>query len=304
MLRDFMIAMAIAGAGYFCWALWYTRKTLYKMTAIERANARINEAKAREQRKPVGERLRLALHRYGFITDLEVSLAVIIIGALAITAVFVGIGIPQVLALTMAVPSTVFGVMWFGSIVGSRRQVAFNKQLVQALNLIAAAVEAGNGITRAIESVIPTLNDPLRRELSAAMDAAVASKNIVDPLRDLVERYPSRGLEMLVAALEIDQEKGGKIEPALRQASEALARDFELGAEATAEISQTRSEFFTVIAIMGFIMVGMVGSGGDQVTAAYKSPMGVIAGIILVPNFLFGVYRAMRMLGRAGKGLS
>ena len=302
-MRSVVISLAFAFIFFFTYSYIQNLRKLGKMTAIERANARIEEGRKEELKKPILERAKLFIAKKGFTGDMEVFTAGLIVASLTVTTVLVVIGLPQLVALVLAFPVvTLFG-LWGGLMLGTRKQKSFNQQLVQALNLIAAAVEGGNGVNRAIESVIPTLNDPLRTELINVMESTQASKSIVEPLRELVERYPSKGLEMLLAALEIDAEKGGKIEPALRQAALSLQRDFELKAEAAAELSQTRSEFFTIVAIMMFIIVTMVSTGGAEVIASYTSPIGIVALTFFGANFIFGIIRAMKLLQSSTRGM-
>ncbi len=302
-MRTVLIALSIAFTFFFVVTYVQNSRKLSTMTAIERANARIEEGRREELKKPLLVQLKIYIARTGFTGDVEVFIAGLLVTSLAVTTILVALGIPQVVSLILAVPTITLLGLWGSLIVGTRRQKSFNQQLVQALNLIAAAVEGGNGVNRAIESVIPTLNDPLRRELINVMEATQASKSIVEPLKDLVERYPSKGLEMLLAALEIDAEKGGKIEPALRQAAQSLQRDFELRAEAAAELSQTRSEFFTIIAIMMFIIITMVATGGEEVISSYTSPIGIVALLLFGINFFFGIVRALRLLQSSTRGM-
>ena len=68
-------------------------------------------------------------------------------------------------------------------------------------------------------------------------------------------------------------------------------------------MSQTRSEFFTIIAIMMFIIVTMVATGGEEVISSYTSPIGIVALILFGSNFILGIVRALRLLQSSTRGM-
>lgn len=303
MIINLLLGVAVGFAVYCIYGWVMTQRALRHMTTIEKANSRIDEARRKEERPANKDRVRLYLVKRGYKGDMTPFFAAVTFGYIVIALAFRLVGASDLVGLLVALPVAFLGTMWGLTMLVVRRKRVFNQQLMQALTLIAAQVEAGNGAQRAIEQVIPSLQDPIRSELSAAMDATVASKDIVKAMKDLEERYPSRAFSMFIAALEIDQAKGGRLEPALRQAASTLQRDFELSQEAVAEISQTRSEFFAVIGIIGLICFSMFVGGGETTQAAYFTPVGLIAVGIGLLNFGLGIWRATRIFNNAKGGI-
>ena len=217
--------------------------------------------------------------------------------------IMIGLGLNAAVAGVLAVAVcflTVWGIL--RAIVERKRRL-FRRQLLQALTLMASQIEAGSGPKRALEQIVAQLEDPLGEELGAALAQTVASKDLVGALRDLSVRYPSRAFSMFIAAMEIDEMQGGSLAPALRQAAALLSRDFELVEEAQAELSQTRSEFFIVTGIIGFICVFMFEAGGQAAHDAYTSFIGIVILSIFIANFAFGIFRVLKLLSKA-KGKS
>jgi Flp pilus assembly protein TadB len=179
----------------------------------------------------------------------------------------------------------------------------FNRQFLEALNLIANQLESGSGPQRAIEQVIPNLSDPLQTELSVAMDRALVSKDMVSSIAELQERYPSKALRLFVAALELNRDSaaGGRLEPSIRNAAGIMQAQFELSDETIAELSETRSEFLALIAVIGGIAVVMLTAGGSVSQQAYLTPLGLIATGLAVIWFGVGVFLSFRLLNR-GRG--
>lgn len=292
-------ALAVAGAAYFTVNWWFARGAWKNATNIQRANARIEEARRRDERGRLRDRLTLALARRGY--QGELTPAVIAAGylyvlcALLLRLVGVG-GLVGALGALPVATLAAFGIL--GQLAARRRRL-FRRQLLQALTLLAGQIEAGSGPQRALEQIIPSLQDPLGAELAGVMNATVASKDLVGAMRDLYTRYPSRAFAMFVAALEIDKMQGGSLAPALRQAADILDREFSLGEETRAEISQTRGEFFAMLGILALIAVSMIAGGDETAKAAYRSPLGLI-GIVGGGAWAgLGVWMMLRLLNKA-----
>lgn len=294
-MRYLLVSICVGFAAYALVGWYYAHSALRSMTAIERANAQIADARRKETRPKPKERLQQELARRGYRGDLTPVLAAMTFVYLISILILRALGVGDLVGVAIALPLSL-GVAVAGlSQMVTRRRRKFNVQLLQALTLLAAQVEAGNGAQRAIEQIIPSLQDPIRAELAATMDATVASKDLVGAMRDLERRYPSKAFRMFIAALEIDQAKGGRLEPALRQAAATLQRDFDLSKEAQAEISQTKAEFVAIVGIIGLITVSMVVGGGQTARDAYFNPVGLIFVVIALANFGLGIARALKI---------
>jgi Flp pilus assembly protein TadB len=297
-LRNVVIAFSVAACVYALLGWVSTRNRLRTMTAIERANAQIAEAKRKEAQPKLKERFRRALLERGYKGDLTPVLAGMTFMYLICAVGFRILGINTVIGAILAVPATGAIALVIAQQAVVRRRRKFNVQLLQALTLLAAQVEAGNGAQRAIETIIPSLQDPIRSELAATMDATVASKNLVGAMQDLEARYPSRAFRMFIAALEIDQAKGGRLEPALRQAAATLQRDQDLSKEAVAELSQQKGEFFAIVAIISGVITMMVLGNRAASLNAYLSPIGLVISTVALANAGYGVYRGFKIFGK------
>ena len=185
--------------------------------------------------------------------------------------------------------------------VASRRQLAFQRQLMPALGMLAAQIEAGNGAERALEQILPALEDPLGAELAAALSSTVTME-LVPALEEVARRYPSRAFTLFLAALEVDRLQGGALAPALREASAMLQRQFELSQEAQAEVSQAKMEFYAVGGIVGIIAMTLLSSGDPNVRGAYFSSTGLLGIGVAAVLVLTGIWRASRILKIAKGG--
>lgn len=292
-------AVAFGACVFFIWTWVASRSRYSSATAIERASAEIEDARAREDRPGPRELLRAWLLRKGWYYDLtplvSLWLLVYVVGGVALSL----IGLPTVLTVILALPVSC-GVAFISlSRLSDLRRRAFNRQLLQALRQLTGKIEGGVGPQRALEQVTPSLPEPLRGEMTAALEATVASKDLVGALQDLEARFPSRALAMVIAAFEMDRDKGARIEPALRQAGEILEREFELAGETAAELSQTKMEFYGIIGIIGTITLVMLMGGPAIAQQAYHSALGIVILAMFGGWFAVGILRAVRIFNKA-----
>lgn len=296
-----ILAIACAGSVYFVVQYLLTRHQYKKLaeSKVQLAYLAIEEG-ARQGRVGIRDSIDLRLRRAGWVGGLAPVL--ISVGFLYAVCVLVltTLGIPDIAGVVLGLPTCLLLIQLIVGQITERRKLAFQRQLMPALSMLAAQIEAGNGAERALEQILPSLEDPLGAEMQRALSATV-TQELVPALTTIAERYPSRAFSLFLAALEVDRLQGGSLAPALREASAMLERQFELAEEAQAELSQSKMEFFVVTAIIAGIAAFMLGQDNPTIRDAYTSPVGLVAvggGMVL---FVTGIWRAMRLL-RSAKG--
>lgn len=295
-----LITLAVAGALYFGAETVRAATMHRRMTNIEKANAQIEEDKARAKKTRLAGRVSNALKTRGYDGDWTPTLIIItvlyLVSVVALKLVGLGSWIGGLLAFPAAIMVAVAGL----GTSKRRKRNLFKVQLMQALGLIATQVEAGDGAKKAIEKTIGLVEDPLRGEMMRALDSLVGTTSLVEAFKEMETRYPSRAMKLFVAALEIDDTMGARLAPPLRQAQAALEKDFELSAETKAEISQAKGEFYGITAIIGFIVISLVGNAQGISRDVYFSPIGYILLGLAGANYAFGIWRTIRIFRKAG----
>jgi len=300
-LITLLLAAAVGASAYFLVSYALTRVSYRKMSRIDLAYMVIREAEDRQGfnlKDRLVERLRLAGWSGG-LAPIVTATGFLYAACVMLVSV---VGVDQNLAIILGIPLC-FGMVSLVVLrISLKRQVAFQRQLMPALSMLAAQIESGNGAERSLEQILPSLEDPLGEELHNAL-AATVTMDLVAALRETARRYPSRAFMLFLAALEIDQIQGGALAPALREASMMLQRQFELIQEAQAELSQAKMEFYGVLGIVSFITIPLLTSDDQTVRSAYYSPTGIAvlfaAGLLAAA----GIWRAMRIFRQAKRGL-
>ncbi len=293
----FFAALAAAGAAYFAVQWLQATRELAKRSDLERRRAAIEHAN--RERVQVRTRIRAFAAKNGWSGDLTVvGIALIFLYCLVIAALSL-ISVSGWLAPILGLPVSAFVVAWGVSSTAHRRRTAFNSQLIQALDLLVTQLQAGTSAALALERIVPNLPDPLRTEFDQALVRKRANMELSTAVSEVADRYPSRAMAMLVAALRIDEQRGAKMAPALEQAAHTVRREFELRSESDAEVAQERMQFFAIVGIVGGIVLYSFTSSSDFQREALVSPTGLAIVGLGAANFVFGIFRVLRMLQKA-----
>jgi Flp pilus assembly protein TadB len=296
----FLISLGGGGVAYFTMMYLLYRVSMRSATAVERHANAVAEARAAEERVPFKTRAVGRLAQAGWYGTLTpILMASGFLYAVVVLA-FIVVDLPSLFAAVIGLPASVGLVVLITGRIAARRRRLFQAQLMQALTMLAAQIEAGNGPQRALEQILPSLDDPLGAEMTAALNATVATKDLGEAMRPLALRYPSRAMTLFLAALEIDRLRGGSLAPTLRQAAEVLAKQFELAEETNSEISQAKSEFYTIIGIVSLMAFSLLTGSDANARDAYTSPAGLTVLIIALSNFAFGIWRGLRVFTKVG----
>lgn len=296
MMEGLLVLLATGGAAFFLVRGVQMRIGYRSMSQLEATRVEVEAARARSERQSLAARLMGKVHALGYDGDLFPFAAGMAFCYLAVAAALAMTGIGYTIAYLAALPVSGAGVALLVRYASSRRRKRFNAQLVEMLELVAGQIEGGTGSQRALALVVPNMAEPLRSEMSAVLDTEMVTRDLIGAMRSLEERYPSRAFSLFISALEIDRADGHAIGPALRQAAQLLNDDFQLRAEAVAEVAQQRGEFLVILAVLGGLAAYMMLSGDQTRVEAYTSPIGLGALGLSGANVAFGVYRMLTML--------
>jgi len=300
-LRGVLGLCAFATVYFFL--AWVTeRRRLKNLNYIEARNLQISEDMARERRAAEG-RVAGLLKRVGYQGDPAPFFVGIAFLYLLIAAVSIMVGLSSWAALLVAVPGAIGVTISTLGYLERRRQAQASAQMMQVLRNVITYLEAGNTPQQAFYKSAALVGSPLRDDILSALGTQVGTVGLGTALAPLRDRYDSPATRLLVSALEINDVVGAKLVPTLRQAEEILRSQLELSAEASAEVSQAKAEFIGISAVMGLIAFSLLLGAGEDARTAYTSTAGVTLLTAAMANYAFGIWRTMRTLRKAKRGL-
>lgn len=168
----------------------------------------------------------------------------------------------------------------------SRRQIAFEKQLVDVLVLLNGAVRAGFSLLQATEIVIEEMKPPASEEFSRVRREVQLGLSFPNALRNMTARVDNDDLQLLVTAIEIQHQVGGNLATMLSAVTETIRERMRLFGEVRVLTTQQRYTSY-LLSVLPFFVGGML----FLMNPAYMLrlfeprmvciPIGSLAGIIL-----------------------
>jgi Flp pilus assembly protein TadB len=268
-------------------------------TDVEKRRDLIAAQQRKAARLPIRERLPALLHRFGWDGDWFLPALGASFGYLLCASALTFLGVNSLVGIALSIPLSFAVVQIAVRTVHAKKKTKFQQQLVQALDLFAAQLQAGSGPARAIMRVAPSLPDPLREELIGVIEQTRTGRTLSDAMSDVRTRYPSRAMNSFVATLKLDEMVGGRMAPALEAAAASVRRDFELTAEANAEVAQEKMQFYFILAALGFIGFTMMQSFDDNTRSTLTSGTGMLMLGVGLLNAAIGVWRALKLFNDA-----
>lgn len=292
-----IIALLGALAVFFVVAWLINSVILARMTPIERAQLALEEAQEETTKIPIKTRLSNRLVLAGYSGDL----APIIVGysgsylALLILAKLAGINI-----LIAAIISPFISLLILSAYLSSRAQAQrdkFNLQLLDALKSINARLIVGETFLQALRTSLPGMEDPLHTELSSGLNTMVGTeRDIIDVLKDIEVRYPSKALKLLIVALSINSDAGTtELAPAVSKLIVVLTRKFDLEKESKAELAQARSTLYLVVLGLAGLVFSLT-FVNHQTVSSFTSGAGIIVGGVGLGWFTLWVIVIQKMI--------
>lgn len=303
-MSPIILAFGLLASGAMFFLLVWLRelRSFRSMNRLEQLSAQIEYERRQLDKQSVSTRVDSLTIAWGLQGLWGPALGIVTVLYLSFAAGLALLGVGDLVGAFVALPVSIMSGFLAMRSSRNREEIRFRRQLLQAFGIIASQIEAGDSINRALDKTVLMIEDPLRRELASALAGMVGTTSLTGALAPLGQKYPSRAMDLFLAALEIDETMGAKLAPTLRQAQASLERQFDLAAEATAEISQARSEFIGITVVMAMVALGMFFAAEGVARDAYLSPLGISLLGATILNYIFGVLRTLRIFSKAKRG--
>ncbi len=170
-------------------------------------------------------------------------------------------------AVLMGLAGFLIPPFWLNRRIERRRQ-AFADQLVDTLRLLISALQAGHGLLQAMQLAAEEMPAPTSEELGRVVQEVALGYTMNDALERLVERMPNEELEMVISAIAIQSEVGGKLSDILENIVETIEERVRLQGEIRALTAQQRMSGYLITG-MPFILALII----SVINPGYLSPL-------------------------------
>lgn len=166
-----------------------------------------------------------------------------------------------------------------------RKTLAFERQMPDAMELLARSLRAGHTLPSAIELLGSEMDDPMATEMKITFEEQCFGIAMPEAMVHMLERVDSQDLRYFVSALLIQQDTGGNLAELMEKIAQVIrARlNFKVKVRALTAMGRMSAYIMIVTPIIAFLLLNLVAR--YYVSALYTTPMGrkmLTAGIIFL----------------------
>jgi tight adherence protein B len=255
----------------------FLNKIFFKIPGIERLDRLIQQANAQY---PVGVfiLLSLLLMQVGFLMG-SVILPVRVLGISYITAFLFAI-IPFL----------------YLSLKKRNRLQEFEKQLPEALELIARSLRAGHAFTSGMKVVVDNFGEPLGPEFAQVLDEINFGVPVADALRNLAYRVDCAEVKFFVVSVILQRETGGNLAEIIDNIAHIIRERFKFNDKLRVLSAEGKISaiILTVLPFLIFFVIRILNP--DYVNSLIQDPIGkkmIVGALVLIA---VGIYIMNRMV--------
>jgi tight adherence protein B len=229
--------------------------------------------------------------------DTQYTLGVFIL--LSILLASGGFLIGSWLAPRLIIPLALFlGVMPFFYIYvkKKRRMEKFQRQLPEALDLIARALKAGHAFTGGLRMVADELGDPIGTEFEKVLHEINFGVGIAEALKNLPSRVECPDLKFFIISVIIQRETGGNLAEILAKISSLIRERFKLQNRVQVLSAEGKLSAIILIAIPFFIALTLSILNPGYIRTLIIDPVGKeLVGFAFI-MMIIGIFVMKRMI--------
>ena len=253
-----------------------------RRSALSRLRIRLNAMLSTLNSERLGLQLMQANWRMTVTEFVLIRLALTLgglsFGWLTTRSPFPGLGLATIayLALSLVLRRTV-----------GRRQIEFEKQLIDVLVLITGGVRAGFSLLQAIEVVVREMKPPATEELRRVLRETGLGVALPQALRNLAARMQNADVDLVVTAVEIQYKAGGNLTTLLSAVTETIRERVRLLGEVRVLTTQQRYTGYLLSVLPFFVGAMLFILNPEYMSRLFEPgpmlciPIGALIGLLL-----------------------
>ena len=149
-----------------------------------------------------------------------------------------------------------------------RRRSAFDSQLDESIQMIAAALRAGHSFSRALDAVARDSQSPTAEEFSRVVNENRLGRDLVTALEQTAARMQSEDFRWVAEAVAVHRDTGGNLNEVLDRVGQTMRERNQVRRQITSLASEGR---FSAVILMALPVV--VGGFYSLINPGYMSPL-------------------------------
>ncbi len=223
---------------------------------------------------------------------LSLGISLLVFGVMWIFAPVILVDVPAAIFLG-------FIPYWVLRIKRSRRVNAFNAVLADTIDMLARSLRAGYSMGGAIGMVAENAPEPARTEFGEVFRQQNLGLPLRDALLQLMDRYPSLDLRVLITALLVQKETGGNLVEILERTVGVIRDRLRIQGEIQTQTAQGRLTgwILSALPVIMLILINLINPGYSRILLTdpvglkliYLSACMLITGTFIINKIVTGI---------------
>jgi len=177
-----------------------------------------------------------------------------------------------------------------------RRLSALERQLPDAIDVLAGALEAGSSLAQAMMLAAREMSNPISDELIKVVRDQELGLSQEEALRRMLERCPSEDLDMMITAINIQYRVGGSLAHVLKSISTTIRERLRIKGEIKVLTAQGRISAYIVTAIPFLLTAVIFLLNRSYIMPLFTTNMGRIMLAVALAGIMMGYYMMRRII--------
>lgn len=156
------------------------------------------------------------------------------------------------------------------------RMQKFERQLPEALDLIARSLKAGNAFTGSMKMVAEEMDDPVSREFDKTLGEINFGLEVSEALKNLSHRIECPDLRFFVVAINLQRESGGNLAETLENICRLIRERFKLQGKIKVLAAEGKLSATILLALPFLIALALTYLNPDYMMLLIQDPIGHI----------------------------
>jgi tight adherence protein B len=177
-----------------------------------------------------------------------------------------------------------------------KRVHRFQKQLPEALELIARALKAGHAFTSGMKLAAEEFKDPLGTEFDEALDEINFGVSVSDALRNLTKRIDCPDLRFFAVSVILQRETGGNLAEIMESLARLIRERFKFQGKVNVLAAEGKFSALILLALPFFIGLVVRLLNPDYLQILFTERAGRVAMAAAVGSMILGTIFIKRMI--------
>ncbi|MDL1962791.1 MAG: type II secretion system F family protein [Deltaproteobacteria bacterium] len=202
---------------------------------------------------------------------------------LALTGFFVGFLITDKYIFSIIIALSLSGIPFFYFCLKKKKRMEkFQRQLPEALELIARSLKAGHAFPSGMKLAADEFDDPLGPEFDETLNEINFGVSVPDALKNLTDRIDCSDLKYFVISVILQRETGGNLAEIIESLAYIIRERFKLYGKVKILAAEGKLSAIILCAIPFLIMIALRFINPDYINTLFTEPAGkIMSGIAL-----------------------